>query len=142
MIVRKYKDYLVESMKIEDISNKFSENYLELKTDLVEMIEDTLKESRNTDLRMTDFEDFITDYISSGKEAKLIDKLLEDNDIFNFYLKHQTDIDSFLYKDNKYMDETPVSHNVYSLYDVVIDGTKDSILEMLIIIQKESFKKK
>ena len=141
MKVRKYTDYLVENLNIEDITSKFSDEYTELKTDLIEMIEETMKNTRNTDLRMTDIEDFITDYISSGKDAKLIDKLIEDNDVFNFYLKHQSDIDSFLYDGSKYMDETPVEHNVYTLYDVIMDGTKHTILEILKVIQKESFNK-
>jgi hypothetical protein len=141
MIVRKYTEFLVEKLDIEDITGKFGDDYTELKTDLTEMIEETMKNTRNTELRMTDIEDFITDYISSGKDAKLIDKLIEDNDIFNFYLKHQSDIDKFLYEGSKYMDETPVEHNVYTLYDVIMDGTKQAILEILKVIQQESFNK-
>ena len=41
-----------------------------------------------------------------------------------------------------YMSKSPKENNVYSLYDVVIDGTKYSILEALKMIKKDLFKKK
>jgi hypothetical protein len=70
----------------------------------------------------------------------MINKLVEDNDIFNFYLKFQSEIDELL-NDTKYMDESPSNNNVFSLYDVVIDGTKQSILDILESIKDKLFKK-
>lgn len=140
MKIQKYSNYITEKLDFKDIKQKIGNTYPELKTGIVEMIESTLKSTKEAEITMIDLEDFINDYISTGKDANMINKLIEDTDIFNFYLKYQTDVDEIL-NDKKYMDESPRSHDVFSLYDVIIDGTKQSILESLKIIRKELFKK-
>lgn len=140
MQIRKYSSFLLEKLDIEDIKERLDDSYIDLKSELIEMIEETLKNIKNAEITMTDLEDFISDYISAGKDANMIDKLVEDNDIFNFYLKFQSEIDELL-NETKYMDESPSDNNVFSLYDVVIDGTKQSILESLESIKDKLFKK-
>ena len=136
MKVQRFSNYIVEKMDFNDIESKMNDSYIELKKGLIEMIKLTLQATKEANLTIIDVEDFITDYISTGKDSNTIDKLIEDNDIFNFYLKYQSDVDELL-NDKEYMSESPRSHDVFSLYDVVIDGTKQSILESLKIIQKE-----
>jgi len=140
MQIKKYSSFLFEKLDFDDIKGRLDDSYINLKSELIEMIEETLKTTKNAEITMTDLEDFINDYISAGKDANMINKLVEDNDIFNFYLKFQSDIDEFL-NETKYMDESPIEHNVFSLYDVIIDGTKQSILDSLQLIQDELFKK-
>lgn len=140
MQIRKYSSFLLEKLDIEDIKERLDDSYIDLKSELIEMIEETLKNIKNAEITMTDLEDFISDYISAGKDANMIDKLVEDNDIFNFYLKFQSEIDELL-NETKYMDKSPSDNNVFSLYDVVIDGTKQSILESLESIKDKLFKK-
>ena len=140
MQIRKYSSFLVEKLDFDDIKERLDDSYIDLKSELIEMIEETLKNIKNAEITMTDLEDFINDYISAGKDANMIDKLVEDNDIFNFYLKFQSEIDELL-NETKYMDESPSNNNVFSLYDVVIDGTKQSILDILESIKDKLFKK-
>jgi len=140
MKIRKYSSFLVEKLDFDDIKERLDDSYIDLKSELIEMIEETLKNIKNAEITMTDLEDFINDYISAGKDANMIDKLVEDNDIFNFYLKFQSEIDELL-NETKYMDESPSNNNVFSLYDVVIDGTKQSILDILESIKDKLFKK-
>jgi len=140
MKIRKYSSFLVEKLDFDDIKERLDDSYIDLKSELIEMIEETLKNIKNAEITMTDLEDFINDYISVGKDANMIDKLVEDNDIFNFYLKFQSEIDELL-NETKYMDESPSNNNVFSLYDVVIDGTKQSILDILESIKDKLFKK-
>ncbi|MFA5586135.1 MAG: hypothetical protein WDA02_06265 [Saccharofermentanales bacterium] len=140
MQIRKYSSFLVEKLDFDDIKERLDDSYIDLKSELIEMIEETLKNIKNAEITMTDLEDFINDYISAGKDANMIDKLVEDNDIFNFYLKFQSEIDELL-NETKYMDESPSDNNVFSLYDVVIDGTKQSILDILESIKDKLFKK-
>jgi len=140
MKIRKYSSFLVEKLDFDDIKERLDDSYIDLKSELIEMIEETLKNIKNAEITMTDLEDFINDYISAGKDANMIDKLVEDNDIFNFYLKFQSEIDELL-NETKYMDESPSDNNVFSLYDVVIDGTKQSILDILESIKDKLFKK-
>lgn len=141
MKIEKYTNYIVEKIDTADIESRLGDKYSELKTGLVTMIEDSLKTSQEDNINMIDIENFIADYISSGKDASMIDGIIEDNDVFNFYLKYQSDIDELL-NDTKYMDTTPKSNGVYGLYDVVIDGTKQSVLEALKMMRKELFNKK
>lgn len=136
MKVQRFSNYIAEKMDFNSLESKMDPSYIELKKGLIEMIKTTLQATKEANLTMIDVEDFISDYVSSGKDSNTIDKLIEDNDIFNFYLKFQSDVDELL-NDKKYMTESPHSHNVFSLYDVVIDGTKQAILESLQIIQKE-----
>lgn len=136
MKLKKYDDFLFEALDMEDIKLKLKGNYIELKKDLIDLIEETLKGSKNDTFNMIDFDNFLNDYIASGKESRMIDFLVEDNDIFNFYLKNQSDIDHLL-NETRYMDETPKSNDVYSLYDFIIDGTKQAVLKTIENIKKE-----
>lgn len=138
--IEKFNSYIVEKLDIKDIEQRLGDKYSELKVGLVTMIEESLKTSQEDNINMIDIENFISDYISSGKDASMIDGIIEDNDIFNFYLKYQSDIDELL-NDTKYMDTTPKSNGVYSLYDIIIDGTKQSVLEALKMMRKDLFKK-
>lgn len=138
--IEKFNSYITEKLDTEDIKSRLGDKYSELKNGLITMIEESLKTSEKDNINMIDIENFITDYISSGKDASMIDGVIEDNDIFNFYLKYQSDIDELL-NDTKYMDTTPKSNGVYGLYDIVIDGTKQSVLEALKMMRKDLFKK-
>lgn len=139
MKIEKFNNFLIEKLDYSDIKDRLENDYNDFKLDLIEMIEDSLKGSTDT-VNMIDIENFISDYISSGKDANMIDGLIEDNDIFNFYLKYQSDIDELL-NDSGYMGKSPKDNNVYSLYDVIIDGTKESILLIINNINNEIFKK-
>jgi hypothetical protein len=141
MKIEKFSNYIVEKIDTADIEQRLGDKYTELKSGLITMIEESLKTSQEDNINMIDIENFISDYISSGKDASMIDNIIEDNDIFNFYLKYQSDIDELL-NDTKYMDTTPKSNGVYGLYDIVIDGTKQAVLETLTMMRKDLFKKK
>jgi hypothetical protein len=141
MKIEKYTSFINEKLDYEDIKQRVGDKYAELKNGLILMIEESLKSTNEDNVNMIDIENFISDYISSGKDASMIDEFIEDNDIFNFYLKYQADVDELL-NDSKYMDKSPKSNNVYSLYDVIIDGTKQAVLEALKAMNKDLFKKK
>jgi hypothetical protein len=136
MKIKKYISYINESLNIEEIESKFSEKYLELKKDVLDIINGVLEDSDIKDVSDNDLDNFIDDYLAKGKEADMIDTLIEDNDIFNFYLKHQSDIDELL-NDKEYLDKTPKENDIYSLYDIIIDGTKQSLIYIIEIIKND-----
>jgi len=137
MKLKKYTDFLVtEALDIEELKSSLKDDYIEIKKDLIDLIDASLKESKNDTYNMIDVNNFINDYISGGKESKMIDDLVEDNSIFNFYLKNQSDID-YLLNQSLYMQKPPIENDVYSLYDFVIDGTKQAILTILKYIKKD-----
>lgn len=137
MVIKKYNDfYIIEKLDLNKLSGKLTDEYKDLKTDLIDIVNDILEETSDESVKNEDLISFIDEYISKGKESNLLDGLIEDNDIFNFYLKHQSDIDELL-NDSKYMDKSPKENNVFSLYDVIMDGTKEAIIEIFKIIKKE-----
>ena len=137
MEVKKYNEfYIAENLDLDKLSAKLTEDYKDLKSDLIDIINDTMEETSDESIKNEDLLSFIDEYISKGKDSNLLDGLIEDNDIFNFYLKHQSDIDELL-NSSKYMDKTPKENNVFSLYDVIMDGTKESIIEVFKLLKKE-----
>ena len=137
MEVKKYNEfYIAENLDLDKLNAKLTEDYKDLKSDLIDIINDTMEETSDESIKNEDLLSFIDEYISKGKDANLLDGLIEDNDIFNFYLKHQSDIDELLNSSN-YMDKTPKENNVFSLYDVIMDGTKESIIEVFKLLKKE-----
>jgi len=137
MVIKKYNDfYIIEKLDLNKLSGKLTDEYKDLKTDLIDIVNDILEETSDESVKNEDLISFIDEYISKGKESNLLDGLIEDNDIFNFYLKHQSDIDELL-NDSKYMDKSPKENNVFSLYDVIMDGTKEAIIEIFKRIKKE-----
>jgi hypothetical protein len=138
MKIEKYHSFLNEALNFDDFKSKLSDENTEIKKDLLDLIKETLEET-NPEINAIDVQDFISDYIAGGKESNMIDKLISDNDIFNFYLKHQAEIDELL-NNLGYLDESPKDNDVYSLYDIVIDGTKESVLSSMKKIKKEIFK--
>jgi hypothetical protein len=139
MEIKKYGNFLLENIDYEDINEKLKDKELiELKINLIESIESNIKVSENENINLRDIENFVDDYLSAGKDASMIAELTDDNDIFNFYLKFQSEIDELL-NDKEYMDKSPKENNVFGLYDVVIDGTKTAIISLLENIKDELF---
>lgn len=122
----KFNNYIREDVDSEPEldMNKYSE----LKDEVSEMI----KSSLNTSDKKT-FEDFVDAFIKSPEDTK-IEGLINDSDIYEFYLKFRSDIDDILLDINFY-DETPSSLKVFTLYDYVIQGTLKSVSEIVPMIK-------
>jgi len=140
MKIRKFTTYLTEAIDLVQLEEEIGESFPELKNDLLDLINNTLEQSDIKNVKKEDLNNFFTDYITAGKNSDMIDELIEDNDIFNFYLKHQSDFDELL-NDTGYMEQTPQENNVFSLYDVIIDGTKQGIWNLIEIMQSDLFSK-
>ena len=72
---------------------------------------------------------FIKVYIKNPEEKEIIG-LINDSDVYEFYLKYMSDIDEVLNIVNFY-DEAPNSLEIYSLYDYIVEGSKVAVLELL-----------
>jgi hypothetical protein len=132
MKLKKYANFINEDLKSE-LSPKLGDNK-DIKEDLIEMIEKSLKTSDSKT-----FDDFIKAYIRNPDETQ-IEGLINDSDVYEFYLKYRNDIDELLSK-IKFYDEIPSEINSYSLYDFVIKGTKKAISELISQIKEESISK-
>jgi len=121
----------------EKLQDKYSESigndYKILKTGILELIDDTI-ESDN----LVDAQNFMDNYIKDKEPGDKLTNFIEDNEIFNFYLKYQSDIDE-LCNDKNYFDESLSEKNIFSLYNVIIDGCKFAVKECISLLYNEIF---
>jgi hypothetical protein len=76
-----------------------------------------------------DFNTFKDNILKNPDDFK-IEGLINDSDIWEFYLKWRNEIDEILL-DINFFDEVPSEMNVTGLYDYVITGTEKSIIEFI-----------
>jgi hypothetical protein len=100
-------------------SNKFQEVIDEVK----KMIENTIEKGGG------EFKSFVESYIKNPKEVK-IEGLINDSDIYDFYLKYRNQIDECL-NDIKFYDTNPSELGTFGLYEYTINGTLSAVLEFV-----------
>ena len=93
---------------------------VKLKDELLEMV----KKSLNTSDAKT-INDFI-DAFKSDSEKNQIEGLINDADIYDFYLKFMDEIDEILTNSN-FFEKSPKELNVFGLYNYIIIGTKNAV---------------
>jgi hypothetical protein len=128
--VKKYLSFVNEDLK-DDISSKLKPEYKDLKDEIIDKI---IKSLNSDDIDV--FNDFIEAFIRDSDKNK-IEGLINDSDVYEFYLSYRNDIDSLLSKINFY-DEVPSEINCFSLYDYIIKGTMKAIEDIVINIKDES----
>lgn len=131
---RNYK--LMEAEEINDISEEKSDElsldrFKDLNDELTEMIKKSIGSESNKVLN-----DFIEDY-NRSPEDNVIEGLINDSDIYDFYLKWRTDVDDILSAVN-FFDDVPSEMKVYSLYEYIIEGTKKAVKEIISLMEKSS----
>lgn len=134
MEIIKFSKYKLNENLDDKVKDKLSNTYKSLKRGVILIIEQSLpdNEKENIDSLKKVLKDIREKEIDNLK----LEGLIENSDIYNFYLKYQNDIDELL-KDEKYFEITPKENVIYSLYDFVIDGTKKAINFIVEIIEKE-----
>jgi hypothetical protein len=97
--------------------------YTEVTDEVKKMIEGTIEKSGG------EFKSFVESFIKNPDDVK-IEGLINDSDIYDFYLKYRNQIDEVL-NSIKFYGETPESMNVFGLYDFIIKGTQKAIEEFV-----------
>jgi ferritin len=106
---------------------KESENkYSEVLDAIKEMVESTIEKSGG------EYDTFLDSFIKDPEGVK-IEGLINESDIYDFYLKYRNQIDEVL-NDVKFYQTPPEENNVFGLYDFVIRGTQKSIEEFVKIM--------
>ena len=100
-----------------------SSKFMEIRDELKEMIEKTIEKSGGK------YDEFVQSFIKNPKDVK-IEGLINDSDIYDFYLKWRNDIDEIL-NDVKFFDELPSESNAFGLYDYLIKGAERAVEEVL-----------
>lgn len=104
----------------DDVKDKLSNDYKSLKSGILELLENTVEEPD----KLLNVQNYMDDYINN--DDVILENFVENNDIYEFYLAYQSDIDSIL-SDNEFYDKNPSELSIFSLYDYVIEGTKESV---------------
>jgi len=104
--------------------------YTEVTDEVKKMIEKTIEKSGG------EFKSFVDSFIKNPEDVK-IEGLINDSDIYDFYLKYRNQIDEVL-NTIKFYGETPESINVFGLYDFIIKGTQKAIQEFVKMLGEKS----
>ena len=132
MKILNFYNYINEDKEEDDIKSTDTwdaNEYEDLQEEISEMIKKSLK---SEDEKV--FNDFIESSIKEPEDVQ-IEGLINDSDIYEFYLKWRNEIDDVL-SDINYYDEVPSENKVFSLYDYIIQGTKKSVSEIILMLKK------
>ena len=92
----------------------------EIKSELKEMIQKTI------DRKGGEYKSFIDKLLNDSEDVK-IEKLINNSDIFDFYLKWRNDLDPILNSSN-FFEKSPKDLGKMGLYEYVVEGTNSAIL--------------
>jgi hypothetical protein len=129
MNIKSYTSFINEDLKSDIESSLKSENK-DLKLSVIEKIIKSLK-SEEEDV----FKEFIEAYIKDDIKNQIVG-LINDADVYEFYLSYRNEIDELLSNINFY-DESPSEINSFSLYDYLVKGTQKAIKETILQIKEE-----
>ncbi len=122
-MIKRYTQFLKES----EILN--TSKYTEIKDEIKSMIEKTIENSGG------EFNSFVESFIKNPEDVK-IEGLINDSDLYEFYLKYRNDIDEIL-NDLKFFGLSPSESNSFGLYDYLIKGTQKAIEETVKFLSKK-----
>ena len=127
-MIKKYSQFINEADETEQIDsgNSIEPNtnkYTEVRDEIKSMIEKTIEKSGG------EFKSFTESFLKSPEDVK-IEGLINDSDIYDFYLKWRNDIDEIL-NDVKFFDESPSESSTFGLYDYLIKGTERALEEFV-----------
>lgn len=119
--MKNFKQYFKNNENLDnELKDMLSNDYKSLKRGIIELIEKTVDDSD----KLLNVQNYMDEYINN--EDSILENFIENSDIYDFYLKYQSDIDSIL-SDDDFFEKSPDELSIYSLYDYVITGTKESV---------------
>ena len=118
-MVKRYLEFIKEAN--EEVQKVDSSKYTEIKDEIKSMIEKTIEKSGG------EFTSFVDKFVKEPEDVK-IEGLINDSDLYDFYLKFRNDIDEIL-NDIKFFGNAPSEVNAIGLYDYLIKGTQKAIEE-------------
>lgn len=132
MRIKNYKRFLNEDLK-SDIESTIKPENRDLKSEIIDKI---IKSLKSEDKEV--FDEFVDAYIQDNEKNK-IEGLINDSDIYEFYLSFRNEIDALLSEINFY-DEKPSDPelNCFSLYDYIVKGTMKAVDECVKLIKEET----
>ncbi len=124
MEIKKYVQFITEATD----SVKDDSTFDKMKDAIRSMIEETIKKSGGTDVK-----NFASKYVD-GKNIS-IEGLINDDQIYDFWLEYQNEIDELL-NQIKFFNDSPISiTNPVGIYKYIIEATKRAILEIVRLLK-------
>jgi len=135
-MIKKWYDFILESESVAEDDTQTQNTEKEQsgessETDIPTEVKDVVKEmiEKTVENKGGEFKSFIDKYIESSEDVK-IEGLINDSDIFDFYLKYRQYIDPILNNIN-FFNKNPRDLNKLGLYDFSVEGTKVAIDEIV-----------
>ena len=128
---KKYKDFMFESLE-DKFKDKISDNE-SLKRGILLLLDNSVEDSDN----LVNVQNFINSYIKDSEKVTLVG-LIDDAEIFDFWNKYKSEIDEVL-KNQGFFDKTPTENNIFSIYDMMIHGTKIAVQQTMKSLEKDLF---
>jgi len=100
-----------------------SVDYKEVLGELKEMVESTIENAGG------EYQTFIDSFMKTPEDFQ-IEGLINDSDIYDFYLKYRNQIDEIL-NSVKFYQTPPEDSNIFGLYDFTIKGTMKAVEEFV-----------
>lgn len=122
--IKNFKGFMVR--EAEGAETADASKYTELKGEIKSMIEKTIEKSGG------EYSQFVDSFAKNPEDVK-IEGLINDSDIYDFYLKYRNDIDELL-NDLKFFGNAPSAVNAIGLYDYLIKGTQKAVEESVKIL--------
>jgi len=119
-MIKNFTNYIKEANEDESLD---TDKYNDLMEDIKSMIESTIENGGG------EFDTFVSSFNKDPEDFK-IEGLINESDIYEFYLKYRNDIDEIL-NDVKYFDEVPTENNIFGLYEYTINGTERAVKELV-----------
>ena len=129
MKIKNYLKFIKEDL-VSDITSNLKPENKDLKSEIIDKIIKSLKtEDRDV------FDEFVEAYIKDDEKNK-IEGLINDADVYEFYLSYRNEIDELL-SDINFYEEKPSEMNSFSLYDYLVKGTLRAIKECVLLIKED-----
>lgn len=125
-MIKRYSEYIREA---EGTANKKVSGSDEIKADIKEKIESTIKKSGG------EYSAFL-DKFSKDPDSVQIEDLISDDQIYDFWLKHENDIDELL-NSVGFFDKSPVSMNSIGVYKYVVSSVREAVMLVVGLLRDE-----
>lgn len=131
----KYEKFIqtINEDLLSELSPKISDKNKEIKEDLMNLIHKTI-DSEDQEIFMKKIEDVIR-----NPKEPLIEGLMQDADIYEFYLKYRNELDEILSEKDFFnkLQDFQKENNSISLYDFIVKGTMEAVKILLQEIKSE-----
>lgn len=117
MVIKKYLEFLREAQEAIDPSG-----FEDLRDDVEKMVKETIGKDG-------DVKEFAQEYLKNPEQKEIVG-FVNDDQVHDFWLKYENQIDEILNK-IKFFEESPEEMNAIGTYKYIIVSTKRAVLEII-----------